>query len=59
MIKCVGVLAALCAATAFAEIKTVTPGSRLNAADYDVGELRSFVKGGGVLFCSDALYRST
>lgn len=59
MIKFVGVLAAFCAATAFAEIKTVTPGSRLNAADYDVGELRNFVKGGGVLFCSDALYRST
>ena len=41
------------------EIQFVTPGCRLNLADYDVGELRNFVKGGGVLFCSDALYRST
>lgn len=50
---------ALCAATAFAEIKNLKPGSSLNPADYDVGELRNFVKGGGVLFCSDALYRTT
>ena len=59
MIRCVGALLALCAATAFAEIKNLKPGSSLNPADYDVGELRDFVKGGGVLFCSDALYRTT
>lgn len=59
MKRSLSVLLALSAATTFAEIKTVTPGSRLNLADYDVGELRNFVKGGGVLFCSDALYRTT
>ena len=57
--RSLSVLLALCVGTAFAEIKSLTPGSSLNLADHDVGKLRDFVKGGGVLFCSDALYRTT
>ena len=54
-----GILLAVLPVVVWSEIRSVKPGSSLNPADYDVGELRNFVKGGGVLFCSDALYRTT
>lgn len=54
-----GIALALASTVSGGEIKALKPGSSINPADYDVGELREFVRGGGVLFCSDALYRST
>lgn len=51
------VLLALCAGTGFAETKVLQAASRFNPADVDVGEIRDFVKKGGYVVCTDALYR--